>query len=233
MAEGKPRAKPKLSSRLYLGRGFGSKGAAKGAKGDEASDPGANTAEVETAEVKGSEAKTTEIEAPQGKAGGATAEVPEQTAEGSKPNLEERIEGIQGWMAEIERRQRRIVRLGGAAAILAILAAGGALALGIINQRDAATKDDVDEIKEALAGTQSAVKEATEKQLKSLNDTVASLDQRVQALSQQQAQSATTIATLQTQLNAVKAQVNAAAQAPNPAPQAKAAPPIGAGQARP
>ena len=47
----------------------------------------------------------------------------------------ERMEGLQGWMAEIERKQERMTKFGGGAAILAVLLSGGALALGIINKQ--------------------------------------------------------------------------------------------------
>src|SRR6266536_681249 len=51
----------------------------------------------------------------------------EAKAKAPDPNLQERMEGLQGWMAEIERKQGRMTYFGLAAVVIAILAAGAAL----------------------------------------------------------------------------------------------------------
>lgn len=196
MAEKETGAKPKRSStRRFVGRRSASKGGAKTTKKAAAKAPAkekATKAEKPDAKAEAAKAKASSAKAPAGAA-----------AKGKTPaaNMQERMEGLQGWMAEIERKQERMTRFGGAAAILAILAAGGALALGIINQQNSATNDDVDELSEQVSGTQDAVKAATEKQLKDLNTTISSLDQRLATIDAQQKQNAATIATLQTQVN--------------------------------
>ena len=111
------------------------------------------------------------------------------------------MEGLQGWMAEIERRQQRMSRLGGATAILALLASGGALALGIINMQDAATKDDFDQLREQVNGLSGTIEQQTEQQLGGLNQKVTDLEGQVQSLQQQQQQNASTISGLQNQVN--------------------------------
>lgn len=113
-----------------------------------------------------------------------------------KPNMEERIEGLQGWMAEIERKQERMTRFGGAAAILAVLAAGGAIALGVINQQNAASKDDVDELTEKVNELGASLKSGTEKQLKALGGRIDGLEQQIATLQQTQAQNTQDIAKL-------------------------------------
>ena len=61
------------------------------------------------------------------------------------PNLQERMEGLQGWMAEIERKQGRMTYFGAAAVLIAILAAGAALYFGTTAKSDTdRTQDDVD-----------------------------------------------------------------------------------------
>src|SRR5687768_9672797 len=55
------------------------------------------------------------------------------------PNLNERMEGLQGWMAEIERKQDRMTKIGGGAAIVAVLASAAALALGVIGMQSNAS----------------------------------------------------------------------------------------------
>ena len=81
-------------------------------------------------------------------------------------NIEDRMEGVQGWMAELEKRQERTSRVGGIALLLAILAAGGALALGILNKQDAATTEDVDELTSKVNALGASVEKQTETQLK-------------------------------------------------------------------
>ncbi len=117
------------------------------------------------------------------------------------PNMKERIEGLQGWMAEIERKQQRMTRIGGAGLILAILAAGGALALGIINNQNAASDDDLDALREQVNGLSAEIGQQTEEQLGSLNQRIGQIQNQLRSLQQQQQQNATTISNLQQQLN--------------------------------
>lgn len=122
-----------------------------------------------------------------------------------KPNMEERIEGLQGWMTEIERKQERMARLGGAAAILAVLAAGGAIVLGVINQQNAASKDDVDELTEKVNELGASLKSGTEKQLKALGGRIDGLEQQIATLQQTQAQNTQDIAKLKSNQAAANA----------------------------
>ena len=117
------------------------------------------------------------------------------------PNMQERMEGLQGWMAEIERKQGRMTYFGGAAALVAIAASAGALYLGVTTKDDAATKDDLDDVEVAVEGTQAEVKKTVEQQLKTTNDQIATLEQQLSDLKQKQAQDAQDIATLQNQSN--------------------------------
>lgn len=158
-------------------------------------------ADEKPTESSGAEAPATEAMAP-------TGEGPHPA-----PNVEERIEGVQGWMAEMERKQERMTRFGGAAVLLAVLAAGGALALGIVNQQNSASKDDLEDVENRLDEIQTVVKNATEKQLKSVNESVSAMDQRISALDAQLKQNAKTIATLQSQVEAATAAAGAAGAA--------------------
>lgn len=131
-------------------------------------------------------------------------------------NMQERMEGLQGWMAEIERKQERTSRFGAVAVILAMLAAGGALALGVINKQDAATTDEVDALATSVNELGASVEQQTEKQLKAINARLAGLEQQVDSLNRQQRQAEARIATLQTRVNQADAAA-AAARAPAPA----------------
>lgn len=94
------------------------------------------------------------------------------------------MEGVQGWMAEIERRQRLTTYIGGGLAALAILLGAAALTIALINNSNGATQEDVDEINARLDTIQTEVKSATEEQLQSVSDSIATLQSQVQALEQ-------------------------------------------------
>jgi cell division protein FtsB len=115
-----------------------------------------------------------------------------------KANLGERMEGVQGWLAEIEKKQERTSRVGGIAVLLAIAAAGGALALGILNKQDAATQDDIDELTEKVNALGASVERQTESQLKSINQRLATVEQQIASLNQRQRQTESQIEKLQT-----------------------------------
>lgn len=127
---------------------------------------------------------------------------PAKAAAGAKapdPNVQERIEGLQGWMAEIERRQGRTAYFGAVAVLIAIAAAGAALYFGITAKNDSATKGDVDALKERVDALQSSVTKNTKDTQNTINATIATLQSSIQALQKQQAQNAASISTLQSQ----------------------------------
>jgi hypothetical protein len=114
-------------------------------------------------------------------------------------NLQERIEGLQGWMAELERKLARTTYFGAMAVLIAIAAAGAALYLGITNKNDSATKDDVDSLKARVDALQSAVTKNSKATQDTINNSIAQLQGSIQALQKQQAQDAANISTLQSQ----------------------------------
>ncbi len=131
-------------------------------------------------------------------------------------NIEDRMEGVQGWMAELEKRQERTSRVGGIALLLAILAAGGALALGILNKQDAATTEDVDELTSKVNALGASVEKQTETQLKGINERLGSLERQVASLNERQRKTEADIATLRQDVNAAAADAAAAAARPAP-----------------
>jgi uncharacterized protein HemX len=115
-------------------------------------------------------------------------------------NVQERIEGLQGWMAEIERRQGRTTFFGALAVLIAIAAAGAALYFGITAKEDSATKGDVDALEQRVDALQSAVAKNSKDTQDAINNSIAQLQGSIQALQKQQAQNAANISTLQSQV---------------------------------
>ena len=157
-------------------------------------------AEPETKDAKASEAKTKEAKpdakkpAAKAAAGSAAAKKP------PAPNLQERMEGLQGWMAEIERKQGRMTYFGAAAAVVALLMGGAGLYLGITNQQDSADKDDFEALEQRVTEVGDSLKSSTEEQLNTLNNQLQGTQQRLDAIEVKQKQVDTTISTLQTQV---------------------------------
>jgi uncharacterized protein HemX len=116
--------------------------------------------------------------------------------------MAERMEGLQGWMAEIERKQNRMIYFGGGAALLAVAAAAGALALGIMNQQNSADKDDFQALEKRVTEIGDSLKSSTEEQLGTLNSKLGTIGQRLDAIEQKQKQTDATIQALQTQVTA-------------------------------
>lgn len=167
-----------------------------------------SSAGAEQPDTKAGDEKTSE----KGGATPAAAAGAKESATKPKPapNLQERMEGLQGWLAEIERKQRRTTRLTTATALLAVIAAAAAIALSLTTRSDSATQDDINELKTQLDGVTQQVTQSTEGQIESLNATVEGFDGRLKALEKQQSQTTTDINTLRRQVNTAVAQANQA-----------------------
>ncbi len=174
----------------------------------------------------GAEAGATKETAAKGAQPTAEKSAAAKPAEGAKPepNLEERIEGLQGWMAEIERKQARITYFGGLALLLALGAAGAALYFGLTTHSDSATKNDLDALTNRVNSLQGAVTKNSKDTQNALNASIAQLQQSIASLQKQQAQAAANISTLQSQVAAGALNKNAAnAATPGVAPTAPGA----------
>ena len=132
------------------------------------------------------------------------------------PNLQERIEGLQGWMAELERKQARLTYFGALAVLIAIAAAGAALYFGLTNRSDSAKKTDLDALTERVDSLESAVTKSSKDTQNALNASIAQLQQSISGLQKQQAQAAANISTLQSQVASGALNKNATAPTVTP-----------------
>jgi uncharacterized protein HemX len=140
----------------------------------------------------------------------AAAKSGEAAPKTPEPNVQERIEGLQGWMAEVERKQARITYFGGLALLLALGAAGAALYFGLTAHSDSATKNDLDALSARVNSLQGAVTKNSKDTQNALNASIAQLQQSIGSLQKQQAQASANISTLQSKVAALNNQ-NAAA----------------------
>jgi uncharacterized protein HemX len=187
---------PRISLR---GRSRGTAGkptASKAKTAEQAKPTNGKTAETKDA--------ATPATTPAAKAATGTKSAATKATAGStpEPNLEERMKGLQGWMAEIERKQGRLTYFGLAAVTIAILAAGAALYFGLSAKSDSATKGDLDALSKRIDDLEAAATKNSKDTQAALNASVAQLQQTISSLQKQQSQDSANIATLQSQASA-------------------------------
>jgi uncharacterized protein HemX len=156
-----------------------------------------------SAEAKTKEATTTGTAKPA--AANAEAKPAAAKAAATKapdPNLQERMQGLQGWMAELERRQGRLTYFGAAAVVIALAAGGAGLYFGLTAHNDSAKKGDLDALTKRVDALQSAVTKNSKDTQNTLNASTATLQQSISTLQKQQTQNAATITALQKQVAA-------------------------------
>ena len=135
-------------------------------------------------------------------AAASTTAKPAEGAKAPEPNVQERIEGLQGWMAEIERKQARMTYFGGLALLLALGVAGAALYFGLTTHSEGAKKSDLNALTSRVNSLQGAVSKNSKDTQNALNASIAQLQQSISGLQKQQAQASATISTLQSQIAA-------------------------------
>jgi hypothetical protein len=135
------------------------------AKAPKSSAKGAAKAPSKATDAKAGDAKA-------GSAKGASA------AKKPPPDLPGRIDGLRGWLDQIERKQSRMTYFIVAGILIALATAGVALYLGITNNQDSATTSDVDGLKDQISKLESG-QAATQSQLKAINDQLSALNGRV------------------------------------------------------
>jgi hypothetical protein len=141
-----------------------------------------------------------------------TGAKPAETATATEPSLTERVEGLQGWMADLERKQARLTYFGGLALLLALGAAGAALYFGLTAHNDSAKKGDLGALTDRVNSLQSAVSKNSKDTQNALNASIAQLQQSISGLQKQQSTAQQTLSALQSQVNA--AQLSAKNAAP-------------------
>lgn len=169
----------------------------KDGNGEKPADSKAATETKETQEAapKGTPAKEAAGTKPSGTKSATGAKAPE-------PNMQERMEGLQGWMAEIERKQGRITYFGIAGVVIALLAAGAALYVGLTAKSDSATKSDLNALTKRIDALEAAATKNSKDTQAALNSSVSQLQQSIAAVQKQQSQNAASISSLQTQATA-------------------------------
>ncbi len=205
MADENPTEKRSLSDRL---RSLAGGGRPEVGESPESGKPGSKPDETETRELGSDKEKT--AEQPTG-AEVASKSLGEKTlgrltgsagtGKPPEPDLPARIDGLRGWLDQIERRQQRMSYFGAAAAAIALVASGAALYLGISANRDSASKDQLEEAKAEITKlrTDLEAQQASNKKIETQGQQLTQIQQDIQQLRTKQNQQATDIAALESQ----------------------------------
>lgn len=94
----------------------------------------------------------------------------------------ERLEGLRAWVAQLDRKLGTRTYAGGAALVLALAGAAVALVLTLQVSEDSATKDDLQTLREQLAGVEDSASEAAQDDLEGISERLSGLESQVSAL---------------------------------------------------
>jgi uncharacterized protein HemX len=139
--------------------------------------------------AKKSAAKKSAAKVSASKGSAAKASAAKKPAAKPAPDLPARIDGLRGWLDQIERRQSRMTYIGVAAVLIALAASGVALYLGITANQDMAKQTDLEKVQQEVSKVGTESQSQVDATVKGLNDKITALQQQVTA-AQQQAQQA-------------------------------------------
>jgi chromosome segregation ATPase len=101
-------------------------------------------------------------------------------------DTQERIEGLRGSVAQVERRLALRTYIAAAVAVLALAAGGAGIYLALQAEEDAASEADVENLREELTGVEQTAVEAAEEDLQTVNETLADLERQISRLRNRQ-----------------------------------------------
>jgi hypothetical protein len=145
-------------------------------------------------------------------AGGSTASRPRSGAQGaaSKPSADpqERIDGLRAWLADLDRKLAVRTYIGAALAVLVLAAAGASIYLTLSLKHDAATKDDLNALRDQLSSVEQFAATAAHRGVRSLDQRLADLETRVDKLSTDQTTSKRELQVIQDDIKELRSQVS-------------------------
>lgn len=138
-----------------------------------------------------------------GRAGGPGASQPQ-------PELDpdQRVEGLRAWLAQVDRKLGVRTYIGAALLVLALAAAGVGLFLVLSLRQDAATKDDLDSLRQQLSGVEQSAAQAAQSGVRSLNQRLADLEDQVNKLSAEQTTSKRELRVIQDDIKELRSQAS-------------------------
>jgi uncharacterized protein HemX len=124
-----------------------------------------------------------------------------------EPTLPERVEGLRGWLAQLDRRIGVRTYAGAAALVLALAAAAVALVLVLQLQDESATDSDIASLRQEIAGVEDAASEAAQEDVASLSDRVAEIDSQISQIASDQDATGREISVIQDDIQDLRDQI--------------------------
>lgn len=133
---------------------------------------------------------------------GEKPEIPARPA-----SVEERLDGIGSWLAQVDRKLGIRTYALGAALVLALAAAAVSLVLVLQLRDDAATKDDIGALSEQISAAEESAAQTAAEEIDALGDRMSQLESRVTALQGGQTDTDQQISVLEDDLADLRSQI--------------------------
>ena len=124
-----------------------------------------------------------------------------------EPTTSERLEGQRAWIAQLDRRIGVRTYAGAAALVIALAAAAVALVLVLQLQDDAATTEDIAQLREEIAGVEDTASEAAQEDVQSLSERLTALETEVADFTSQQDSTDQQISVIQDDIQDLRDQI--------------------------
>jgi DNA repair exonuclease SbcCD ATPase subunit len=147
----------------------------------------------------------------------AAAQVP-QAPEGpaaARPStdLQERMEGLRAWLAQLDRKLGLRTYVGAAIAVLTLAAAAVALVLVLSLRQDAATEEDVQALRDEISSVEQSASQAADSRVSALEQRLDDLEDEVNRISTAQSTSRRELEVIQDDIRELRADVSGAGSA--------------------
>jgi septal ring factor EnvC (AmiA/AmiB activator) len=119
------------------------------------------------------------------------------------------LEGLRAWVAQLDRKLGTRFYALGAATVLALAAGIVAIVLVLGVKDDSATKSELSEVRDEVAGVEKSASQAAEDDLAALGDRISQLESQVQALRSDQTATDREISVVQDDINDLRDDVSA------------------------
>jgi polyhydroxyalkanoate synthesis regulator phasin len=133
---------------------------------------------------------------------------PEPSSAPRPPSLDERVDGLRAWVAQLERRLAIRSYAGGLAIVLALAAGIVAVVLALGVKDESATKTDVQALRDQVEAVQRRAVDAAKADVATLSDRIDALESRVGAVASDQRTADSEISVVQDDIDDLRSQIS-------------------------
>jgi hypothetical protein len=163
------------------------------------------------ARAQDSSAEPQPPQAPQASATSQARQTPQASATPqARADPQERIDGLRAWVAQVDRKLGVRTYVGAAIAVLALAAAAVGLVLTLSLKQDAATKEDIQSLRDQISGVEQSASQAAENSVQALDQRLTDLEDEVNRISTRQTTSRRELKVVQNDIKELRTQVSRA-----------------------